>query len=188
MSDHERETAFLRRCLVYDDTGERHKLEESITQLQRNERCVRRAVWLMVLLAALGMAGLSYSAVFLADYPKNMSRFTAQFIPKVFCALGLGSMISLLAFVGLGVVHRNKLDQRREECRRLAMRLLESRLGKPRIMTQPAVGKEREGIELVVSSPDRELAHGTAGVSLAHAGRWRWRGENELEEIVSANK
>src|SRR5437879_8848596 len=42
MSEHQRETAFLRQCILYDDTGERHKLEESITQLQRNELCVRR--------------------------------------------------------------------------------------------------------------------------------------------------
>ena len=49
MSEHQKQTAFLRQCLLYDDTGEGHKLEESITQLQRNERCVRRAVGVMAL-------------------------------------------------------------------------------------------------------------------------------------------
>jgi hypothetical protein len=33
--------------------------------------------------------------------------------------------------MGLGMVYRKKLDQRREECRQLVGRLLESRLGKP---------------------------------------------------------
>ena len=134
MTDHEKNTAFLRQCLLYDDSGERHELEESITQLQRNERCVRRAVWLMAVLVALAMAGLCYSAVCLADYPQDMTQLMTQFISKVFCALGLGSLICLLAFAGLGVVHRNKLDQRREECRRLATRLMESRLGQPRAL------------------------------------------------------
>src|SRR6185436_12656398 len=120
MSDHQRETAFLRQCILYDDTGERHKLEESITQLQRNERCVRRAVWLMTLLAALAMAGLCYSAVFLAAIPQNMSQFVSPLISKVLCALGLGSLICLVSFLGLGVAYRKELDQQREECRRLA--------------------------------------------------------------------
>jgi hypothetical protein len=144
MSDYKRETAFLRQCLLYDDTGERHKLEERITQLQRNERCVQRAVWLMAVLAALAMAGLGYCAFFCEDYPQNMSRFITQFTSKVVCALGLGSLICLLAFVGLGVGYRKELDQRREECRRLAAKLLESRLGKPRTMPLPGVVKEQE--------------------------------------------
>ena len=132
MSEHQKQTAFLRQCLLYDDTAERHELEESITQLQRNERCVRRAVWLMALLVALAMAGLCYSAVVPADDPKSISQLVTQFAGKIFCALGLGSLICLVAFTGIGVVHRSKLDQRREECRRLAAKLLESRLGKPR--------------------------------------------------------
>jgi hypothetical protein len=134
MSEHQKQTAFLRQCLLYDDSGERHELEESITKLQRNERCVRRAVWLMALLVALSMAGLCYSAIVPAHDPRSMSQLVTQFSSKVFCALGLGSMICLVAFTGLGVVHRDKLDRRREECRRLAAKLLESRLGKPRAL------------------------------------------------------
>jgi len=126
MSDHQRETAFLRQCIHYDDTAERHDLDERLTQAQRDERCVRCAVWLMALLTALAMAGLCYATVFLADFPQNKSYLTI----KVLVALGLASLISLLAFVGFWVVHRRELDQRREECRRLATKLFESRLGK----------------------------------------------------------
>ena len=139
MSDHQRETAFLRQVILYDDTAERHKLEESITQLQGNERCVRRAVWLMALLVALSMAGLCYSTVFLADLPQNMSQLVTPLISKVFCAFGLGSLICLVSFLGLAAAYRKHLDQRREECRRLAAKLLESRLGKPRAMPLPEV-------------------------------------------------
>src|ERR1051326_7567834 len=134
MSEHEKQTEFLRQCLLYDDTVERHKLEENITQLQRSEMCVRRAVWVMALLVALAMAGLCYSTIFLTDRPLNMSQVVTQSISKVFCALGLGSLICLVSFVGLGVAYRKELDQRREECRQLAAKLLRSRLGQPRAL------------------------------------------------------
>src|SRR5208282_4467402 len=47
------------------------------------------------------------------------------------CSFGLGSLISMLGFIGLGMVYRQKLNQQREECRELVTRLLETRLGKP---------------------------------------------------------
>ena len=134
MNEHQKQTEFLRQCLLYADTGERHKLEENITQLLRNERCLRRAVSVMALLVALAIAGIGYSAIFLTDNPQSMSQTVTQFGGRIFCALGLGSLISLLAFVGLGAANRNQLDQRREDCRRLAAKLLESRLGNPRAL------------------------------------------------------
>jgi len=132
MSEHQKQTAFLRECLLYDDTPDRHKLEERITQIQHDECCVRRAVWLMALFAALAVAGLCYSVIFLLDYPLSMSQLLTHFTTKVFCALALGSLNCMLCFMGLGMVYRKELDQRREECRRLATKLMESRLGKPR--------------------------------------------------------
>jgi hypothetical protein len=137
MSDHQKETAFLRQCILYDDTEERHRLEERITQIQRDERIVRRAVWLMALLTALAMAGLSYAAVFMADYPLNVSQFTTGLLLKLLCALGAGSVICLFVFLGLGAVFRKELDQRREDCRRLALKVMESRLGQPRDLPSP---------------------------------------------------
>ena len=131
MTQHQKETAFLRQCLLYEDTPERHELEGSLAQLLREERCVRRALFLMVVLAALAATGLGFAAVMSADYPDNTSRFMTQFITKLFSALGLASMISLVAFVGFWFVHRKQLDRRREECRHLAARVIETRLGKP---------------------------------------------------------
>ena len=141
MSDHQRETAFLRHCIHYEDTVERHNLDARLTQAQRDERCVRGAVWLMALFTALAIAGLCYSAVFLADFPQDTSHLAI----KVFGALGLGSLISLVAFTGFWGVHRKELDQRREECRRLAAKLFESRLGKPLITPLQVMRDNRAG-------------------------------------------
>ena len=157
MSDHQRETAFLRQCIRYDDTEERHRLEERITQIQRDERIVRRAVWLMVVLAALAMAGLGYAAVLMAEYPLNVSQLTERFLIKALCALGGGSLICLFVFMGLGAVFRRELDQRREDCRRLALKVLESRLGQPRATPVNGVVKEQE-----------RIPNGSAAVVAAH--------------------
>ena len=158
MSDDQRDTAFLRQCLLYDDSAERHQLEARITQVQRDERCVRPAVWLMALLTGLAMAGLCYAAVFLTHQTQNVSQFITPFIVKVLGALGLGSLICMLVFIGLGMVYRKELDQSREACRRLAAKLLESRLGKPSAMPPPGVVKEQELIvnhaKAVVSPSD----------------------------------
>ena len=122
----QKETAFLKEVILYADTAERHKLEERIAQDQGNERCARRAVGLLVLLAALAPAGFCYSALLLDDSPQNRSHI----IIKISSALGLGSLISLPVFLGFWRTYRKDLAEDREECRRLAAKLLQSRLGK----------------------------------------------------------
>ncbi|MBI3852244.1 MAG: hypothetical protein HY298_18460 [Verrucomicrobia bacterium] len=161
MSEHQSETEFLRHCLRYEDSAEHQALDQKFTQIQRDERCVRRAVWLMTVLTALAVAGFCYSAVFLEDYPQRPSQFATQFLVKVFCTAGLASTICLVAFVSLGMVYRKRLDQRREECRRLVRKFLESRLGKP--ITAPRresrVGdRNRKTVQVAVGgngSPDQ---------------------------------
>jgi hypothetical protein len=160
MSEHQRETAFLRHCIRYDESPGRQELEEKIARIQRDEHCVRRAVWLMAIVAALAVAGLSYSAIFLMGYPQDLLGFMTQFITKVFCVLGLASLICLLTFAALGVVYRRELDLRREECRQLVTKIMESRLGKPVTPPSPGVVNEPEKIaprnEKAESPPDMD--------------------------------
>ena len=141
MSDHEKHTEFLRQCLLYDESTRRQELHERITRIQRDARCVRRAVWLMAMLIALVVAGLGYEVILVDNFPYNLP----QLIINLVCALGIGSLISLLAFMGLGMVYRMKLDQHREECRQLVARLLESRLGKPVTTPLRAMRDNRNG-------------------------------------------
>ena len=143
MSQRERETEFLRQCLSYDDSAERHKLEQSIDQAQRNERCVPRAIGLMAVLTLIGMAGLCYAAIFL-DSNQNILQLITPPIIKLSFALGFGSLVCFLAFVGLSMLYRRELEKRWEECRRLAAKLFESRLGKAPAMPLPGIRKEKE--------------------------------------------
>ena len=124
---HQREMLFLRHLMLYDDTEERRELEERLARAERNERCARRAMWLMVVLLAMAAVGLGYAALLLEDFPPN----TSQFLTRIFCALGLASLVSFLAFVGFWLVSRGELNEHREGCRRLVTRIMESRLGKP---------------------------------------------------------
>lgn len=127
MSEHHRETAFLRQLIAFDDNPEHRCLEQRIARLKRDERCVQRAASLMALFMALAVAALGYDAIF----EDNFGYGRSQFVIKLVCELGLASLISFVAMAGLLIVYRFKLSRLREECRRLVTILLESRLGKP---------------------------------------------------------
>src|SRR5678815_1045230 len=105
MNDRQSQTEFLRQCLLYDASSERHQLVEVVGNVKRKERCVRRAVWLMVLVAALACAGLAYSAVFLEDFPRDMPGFKTRFITKLFSVLVLASLICIPAFLVLELIY-----------------------------------------------------------------------------------
>jgi hypothetical protein len=137
MNDRQRQTEFLSQCLLYDDSSESHTLVEKMRQLQRNERCIGRGVWLMIQAGALAFAGLAYLAIFIEDFPENMAGFMTRLITQVFCVVALSSLICVPVFLGLGLLYRRELAQVREECRRRAAKLLESRLVKPGATTRP---------------------------------------------------
>jgi len=131
MNELQRQTEFLRQCLLYEESTEHQKLAEAIRLTQRNERCVRRALWMMATLATLALAGLGYLMFSVPDFPQDPSRSVIQFLARAFCVLGLGSLICIPAFIVLEMMYRKDLNARREECRLLVASLLESRLGKP---------------------------------------------------------
>jgi hypothetical protein len=122
MSEHQKHTELLGQCLLYDESARRQELENGISQIQRDARCVRRAVWLMTMLIALVVAGLGYEVILVDNFPYNMP----QLLVNLVCALGLASLLCFLVFMGLRMVYCKKLDQRREECRQLVTPLLES--------------------------------------------------------------
>jgi len=141
MNDHQRQTEFLKQCILYEGSKASQTLAERIRQLQHNERCVGHALWLMVHLGALALAGLAYLAVFMEDFPQNIPGFMTRFITQAFCVMGLSSLICVPVFLGLQMVYRKELAHRREDCRRLATNLLESRLARPQ------ADGERQGSE-----------------------------------------
>jgi hypothetical protein len=133
MSEHQKETAFLRHVILYDGSEERHKLEQSIAQVQREQRCMRRVASVPVLFLLLMAAGVVYELILGEDFPGSRS----ELVFKILCELSLASLICLVTFAGLLTFCRLKLNRLREDCRGLVKRLLESRLGKPPLETLP---------------------------------------------------
>jgi hypothetical protein len=97
-------------------------------------RRVKRLAAVTLLLPVLAIAGVGYGVILHANFPFN----GAERVFMILCELGLGSLICWVGFVVLLTVYRTKLNRLRKECRQLAIRLLESRLGEPRTATSPS--------------------------------------------------
>lgn len=126
MSEHQKDTEFLRRLLVYAETEEHRKLDRRIAQLQRDEHCVQRVALAALLFVLAAVAGLAYVAILEDNFPYNQSKL----LVTVFCDVGLASLICLVDFVVLLVVYRRRLNRLREECRQLVKRLIDLHLGR----------------------------------------------------------
>jgi len=118
MSEYERETERPRQRILYDASAGPQELEEEIAHMQRKARCVQRAEGLMAIMTTLSAAGLGYPAILLENFPYS----TPPLMMHVLYALGVGSLISLLAFASLGLVYRRRLDRREEAYRRMTTR------------------------------------------------------------------
>jgi len=148
-NEHHKEMSFLNHLMLYGETDERQVMGEKLAGAERNERCARRAVWLMVVFTTMAVLGLGYAVLLLDEFTPN----TARFVTRTFGAIGLASLVSLLAFVGFWLVSRGKLDDQREGCRRLVTKIVESRLGKPVTASSADILKRR-------SAPRRVAAEG----------------------------
>jgi hypothetical protein len=137
MSEHETETEFLRHLILYDDSEERLKLEQSIAQVRRDTHCVQRVASVTAVFPLLAMAGLVYAALLQDNFPYSGSGFAL----RALCVLGLASLICLVGFAVLLAVYSRRLNGLQKKARQLVIRLLETRLGNPRHATMP--GRQR---------------------------------------------
>jgi len=117
MSERQKQINFL-KVLIRDEESEQHRdLQDRIKRAEQDEKCIRRMLFLAIVVALLSLAGLGYSAVF---HPNFFAR-TTPFIVRLFSAVGLGSLACLIAFVGYWLWHRNMLNGLNEECRRAVL-------------------------------------------------------------------
>lgn len=120
MTEHQRETAFLRRLIHLDDTAEQLRLDESIAQVQRNQCCIQRALFLLSLFAAVGALVFAYGVALEENFPHGRFYPLARIIGE----LGFALLIPILALLIQWTICRAKLNRLREECRRMVETLL----------------------------------------------------------------
>jgi hypothetical protein len=154
MTEYQTETEFLKQCLRYDiKSVQCQKLEQVILQIQRDERCLKRAASLMFKLTAFFVAALAYPACLMPDFPYG----PGQFLLEIICALAGGALVSLLVCVGLGRGYRSKLDRWRHECCQVVTKLLETGFGKPMFVEAPDQLNSRKHPELVKKNNAMEI-------------------------------
>lgn len=113
MSEHQKQTAFLKKLVMHVDTPENRALCERLTQTEHSERCTQCACRLVGLIALLGLAGLGYAAVLLPQFFDN----STHFIVRICSALGLGSTACFAAFLMLWYSYRRATNQLHAQCR-----------------------------------------------------------------------
>ena len=134
MSDHQKDTEFLKRLIHCEDSETSRQLESRISEAETRERIVRCALAQVAILAALAISGLCYAAILLPDFPQNRS----QLILKIFLALALASGISLVTYLGVWIRCRFALNGLRDQCRDFISSALER--GWDRLKTIPFPG------------------------------------------------
>ena len=122
----ETETAGVQRGVSAEMALERERLEERRTEIQRNARCVWRAVRLMVFFTAFAVVGLGHSTILIPDWPQTMSQYLMQWTIQAHCAFGLASLSCAVVFAGLGLRYQKELSWIREHCGRLAGEAIEA--------------------------------------------------------------
>jgi len=124
MSEHRKQSEFLKKLVLHDDSSVNRSLCERLAAAERNERCLLLACRLVGLIALVALAGIGYSAVLLPEFFDNATHVVLRF----FSALGLGSALCFLVFLGLWFWYRAHTNRIHDECRRVITAMLEVRL------------------------------------------------------------
>ena len=126
MNEQQRETELRVPAIDFSDIDECRRLESRIAKVQRDERCVQRASSFVAVFAGLITAFLGYEAIFEQDFLIGQYPFAIRLLYE----LGLASLISLVAFAGLWMIYRMRLNRLRKECGLLVTKLTESPVAK----------------------------------------------------------
>ena len=127
---------FLKALLLHLGREECRRLHDGLVQTEREQRCIRRAMFLAVLLFLLAGAGLGYCAVLL---PELFDEAGHPVVPGLL-ALALGALISQAMFVGYSLWHRAEVNRLHEDCRRLILDLAASQLHPTALRDPPGRG------------------------------------------------
>ena len=111
-TERERQCDFLKSLLIHE-TDECKRLQRRLEQAAQNEGSIRRALLLMIIIAVVAVVGLGYSAVLMPEFFDNAT----PLLVKLFCALGLGSVLCMIIFGYCWLHYRRRSNEVNEDCR-----------------------------------------------------------------------
>ena len=123
MSECERESELLARCVRDDTSGEIYRQEHKVAQTESEERCLRRAVGIMLALAGFAVVGAGHLLIVF----KNLNPYQVNLIFHGFRILGVASILCLIVFGVLWLRRRRELQEERARHRSLIQDFLKAR-------------------------------------------------------------
>lgn len=155
MSEYQKQTAFLKKLVLHEDTPSNRALCERLAAVERNERALRCASRLVGLIAMLGLAGLCYSAVLLPQFFDN----STHLVIRLCTALSFGSSLCFALFLGLQYSCRYSADRLHAECRVVISKMLAAKLtGFSESTSEPVIGDEPKVKIAVLRHPSEDPA------------------------------
>ena len=138
MSEYQKQAAFLKRLVMFDDTPENRVLCDRLSHAERSEKCLQCACRLVGLIALLGLAGLGYASVLLPQFFDN----STHFIIRLCSAVGLGSTLCFTVFLALWYSYRRTANRIHSECRLAISKMLAAKLPSMAASSSPIVHDE----------------------------------------------
>lgn len=161
MRESKEQGAFLKALILCLESEERHRLHESLAKAERDGNCIRRAMFLVVVMLLISGAGLGYCALLLPE----VFRDHTHLLTRSLSVLGLGSLISQVVFLGCLLWHRAVVTRLHEDCRHLVLALARSQLKVPaapslsvRVDTQSGSASPRSAAQQTGPTPLEPLS------------------------------
>ena len=151
MTERQKETKFIKNLILCEDSDQGRRLQERIKNAEKDEKCIRCAVYLVLVLTLLSVTGLGYSVVLVP----SIARFSTHLATRVCCAVGLGSLICLAIFLGYWFWYRAMSNRVYEECRRFLRAALEGRLKQSPV---PSASAPATPVDQIETQPSQDRA------------------------------
>jgi len=151
MSEREKQHQFLKELICAENSNQCRELQARILKAERDERCIRSALFLIIVMALLSGAGLGYSAVLVPEFFEN----STPLVVKIFSILVLACVISLLGFGAFWLWYRGACNRIYNECRNWIMSLRKNRPANS--ILHPTVIVHKEGVNVyTIATPNSE--------------------------------
>ena len=144
---HKKTGAFLKALIINLSSEECLQLYDMLDKAEREEKCIRRAVFLMVVLLMISVAGLGYCALLVPEVFRNPTHP----LMRSLSVLGLGSLISQVVFLGYLLSHRTGLARLHKECQRRVLALARAQL--------KATAAPNPAVDVPAQSPAEAMSH-----------------------------